>query len=241
MSFRDAGHLPSRGTWDPRRLPRQRRGVTPQLHGRYPDFDVLAEADHWDEVTRRVILERVDDVPPIRFFDERDARTLEAFCDRITAQDDEPRIRVLAYVDERLHEGTGVGYRYFDMPSDGDVWRTVARGLDDEAHALGRQSFALLTEHEQNELCHRFAKGLLYGGVWATLNVSRAFQIVVRDICDAYYAHPWAWNEIGFGGPAYPRGYAVFGNPELGEDEHWEAKEAVDVDPVKDVQAKGLD
>ena len=155
MSFRDAGHLPSRGTWDPRRLPRQRRGVTPQLHGRYPDFDVLAEADHWDEVTRRVILERVDDVPPIRFFDERDARTLEAFCDRITAQDDEPRIRVLAYVDERLHEGTGVGYRYFDMPSDGDVWRTVARGLDDGLIAEAAECLAVSTTRRTRSAASR--------------------------------------------------------------------------------------
>jgi hypothetical protein len=23
------------------------------------------------------------------------------------------------------------------------------------------------------------------------------------------YAHPYAWDEIGFGGPAYPRGYGA--------------------------------
>ena len=27
----------------------------------------------------------------------------------------------------------------------------------------------------------------------------------------AFYAHPWAWEEIGFGGPAYPRGYKNLG------------------------------
>jgi hypothetical protein len=32
------------------------------MHGRYPDFDVLAEADHWDEATRHVVLARLD--PP---------------------------------------------------------------------------------------------------------------------------------------------------------------------------------
>ena len=241
MSFRDADHLPSRGTWDPRRLPRQRRGVTPQLHGRYPDYDVLAEAGHWDDVTRRVVLDRVENVPPIRFFTDDEARTLTAFCDRITAQDAEPRIPVLAYVDEKLHENTGAGYQYFDMPSDQEIWRTVARGLDAEAQALGRASFAALTEHEQNEVCHRFANAQLYGGAWATFNVSRAFKVVVRDICEAFYAHPWSWNEIGFGGPAYPRGYAAFGNPQLGEEEHWEAKEAVDVDPVREAKQQGLD
>ena len=29
---------------------------------------------------------------------------------------------------------------------------------------------------------------------------------LVADIVKAYYAHPTSWNEIGFGGPASPRG-----------------------------------
>ena len=222
-------------------LPRQRRGVVPQGRGRYPDYDVLDEAEHWDHVTRRVVLDRVHNVPPIRFFDEAEARTIAAFCDQITAQDGDPKIAVVNYLDEKLYEDNGAGYQYFDLPSDQEVWRTVARGLDEEARKQGRDSYAFLTEHEQNELVHKFDKGELYGGVWATFNVSRAFKVCVRDICEQFYAHPWSWNEIGFGGPAYPRGYAAFGSPQLGEEEHWEAKEAVDVDAQKDVQAKGLD
>lgn len=239
--FHGADHLPSRGPWDPSRLPRQRKGKTPQMHGRYPDFDVLAETGHWDEVTRRLVLDRVHNVPPIRFFTEAEARTIGAFCDQLAAQDDEPKIPVLNYLDEKLYENNGAGYQYFDLPSDQEVWRTVARGLDDEARKQGRDSYAFLTEHEQNELVHKFDKAELYGGVWATLNVSRAFKVCVRDVCEQFYAHPWSWNEIGFGGPAYPRGYAAFGSPQLGEEEHWEAKEAVDVDAQKDVLAKGLD
>ena len=81
---------------DPHHLPPQRRGTTPQMVGRYPEYDVLSQADHWDEVTRRVVLDRVENVPPIRFFDDAEARTLAAFCDVVTAQDAEPRIPVLA-------------------------------------------------------------------------------------------------------------------------------------------------
>jgi hypothetical protein len=223
-------------------LPKQRKGTVPQGRGRYPDYDVLAEAGHWDDVTRRVVLQRVEQVPPIRFFDEREARTLGAFCDRITAQDAEPRIPVLAFVDEKLSENKGAGYQYFDLPSDQEIWRTVACGLDEEAGALGRDSFAVLTAHEQHEICHRFAKAELHGGAWGTLNVARAFKVVVRDICESFYSHPWSWNEIGFGGPAYPRGYAAFGSPGLGgEVEHWEAQEAVHVDPVPETKEQGLD
>jgi hypothetical protein len=45
---------------------------------------------------------------------------------------------------------------------------------------------------------------------------------VVQDCVEIYYGHPWAWDEIGFGGPAYPRGYMRL---ERGEPEPWEVEE----------------
>ena len=69
------------------RVPRQRNGTTPQLVGRYPDYDVLSQTGHWDDETRRVVLDRVENVPPIRFFTHAEAATLAAFCDVATAQE----------------------------------------------------------------------------------------------------------------------------------------------------------
>ena len=50
----------------------------------------------------------------------------------------------------------------------------------------------------------------------------------MRYACAAFYSHPWAWNEMGFGGPAYPVGYANLG---LGRREHWEVAERDALDP----------
>ncbi len=202
---------------------KQHTGVTPQTAGRYPGYDVLAEADHWDDVTRRVVLDRVENVPPIRFFTDDEAATLDAFCDIVTAQHGEPRIPVLNYIDEKLFEGKRDGWQYHDLADDDEVWRRVARGLDDEAKMF--DSFAAAPMEAQTGIVDRFAKAQLHGGVWDTLNTARAFSVVMRYVAQAFYSHPWAWNEIGFGGPAYPRGYAAFGSPELGEREHWEARE----------------
>jgi hypothetical protein len=44
----------------------------------------------------------------------------------------------------------------------------------------------------------------------------------VQDCIEAYYAHPWAWDEVGFGGPAYPRAYTRL---EDGRPEPWEKPE----------------
>jgi hypothetical protein len=205
---------------------RRRGGATPQHAGRYPDLDVLSQAHHWDEVTRRVVLDRVERVPQRRFFTAREAATLRPLCDLLTAQDSEPRIPVLAYIDEKLANGELDGFRYDDMPDDQETWRRVARGLDEEAEQHGAPTFAALSPDAQLGVCTRFSRGELSGGTWETLNVSRAFAVVMRHVCEAFYGHPWAWNEIGFPGPAYPRGYAAFGSPHLGdESERWEPKE----------------
>ena len=246
--FREPHHLPNRrlpeqAHADPYDLPRQRRGITPQMHGRYPDYDVLEQQDHWDEVTRKLILERVHEVPEIRFFDEVELETLTVFADLFLAQDSDPRIPVMAYVDGKLHKGELDGYQYFDMPDDRETWRRVARGLDEEARRRGAERFALLRTDDQLDVVHDFSTGRLHGGVWNTLNVSRAWSVVTRHLMQQFYAHPWAWNEIGFGGPAYPRGYSRFGSPHLqgAEREEWEGREAFERDPVEDTQERGLE
>jgi hypothetical protein len=226
---------------DPHHLPKQEKGVTPQMVGRYPTYDVLSQTSHWDEVTRGVVVDRVENVPPIEFFTEAQARTLDAFCDVVTAQDGEPRIAVLNYIDEKLQAGKRDGWRYFDMPDDDELWRLVARGLDEQAAHHPYDSFADAPLETQVGIVHRFSKGDLHGGVWEQVNLSRAFSVLMRYVAQAFYSHPWAWNEMGFGGPAYPRGYAAFGSPHLGEEESWEADESAHYDPVRDVRERGLD
>ncbi len=39
------------------------------------------------------------------------------------------------------------------------------------------------------------------------MRADRVWSLWTRYACTAFYAHPWAWNEMGFPGPAYPRGY----------------------------------
>jgi hypothetical protein len=243
QGYRGAGHLPQQRPdglpADPAGLPRQRRGVTPQMHGRYPDYDVLREVDHWDQRTRAVVLARLDDPPPLRFFDAPEARTLTAFCDMVTAQDSDPRIPLVPLIDAKLCAGELDGFRYAGMPDDRVTWRQVAAGLDEAAQAAySTPSYADLTNERRHAICERFAKGRLEGGVWERLDVSRAWSVVMRSTLAVFYSHPWAWNEIGFGGPAYPRGFARIG---IGQSEAWESSEAFDVDPVGDVAERGLE
>ncbi len=222
----------------PRGLPRHRRGSAPQGRSRYPDFDVREHARHWDAATRTVVLARVHDVPALRFFSAPQARALAAFCDVVTAQDSEPRIPVLAMVDAKLHAGRLDGFQHAGLPDDRDLWRLAAQGLDEVARGRGARDFAAAPAALQVEIVSDFHAGDLRGGVFDRLPAARVFGVLMRAVLSAFYSHPWAWNEIGFGGPAYPRGYARMG---IGAREAWEGEEQFETDPVDDVARRGVD
>jgi hypothetical protein len=207
-------------------LPRHRNGSVPGGRSRFPDYNVLDEVRHWDDKTREVVLQRVESVPPFQFFTADEQRVLQPFVDVVMAQDDEPRIPVLNFIDEKLAKGARDGYRYFVLPDDDELWRLVARGL-------AAAGFDELTPEAQMQFVDDFSQAKLHAEPWSQVNVAFAWEIVHRDILAAFYSHPWAWNEIGFGGPAYPRGYSRFGSPHLPESERepWEGREATSWDP----------
>jgi hypothetical protein len=181
-----------------------------------------------------VVLARLEPYGPLRFFGADEEPTLRALCDVCLAQDREPRVPVAESVDEKLAAGRLDGYQYADLPDDRDTWRLVLRGLDEVAHERHGTPFADCDPSCQQQLVGEFARGELRGGVWDRLNVARAWSVCMRAMLSGFYAHPWAWNEIGFGGPAYPRGFMRLGP--VGTREPFERPGATAEDPVRVVE-----
>lgn len=199
---------------------------TPQP-GFYPGCSTLSQQDFWDEATRNVVLARVEPPPSIRFFSEDEARLMRAVCGRLIPQDDRDdahKIPVVNYIDERLHAGRIDGYRYEDMPPDGDAYRIGLEGIEAIAHKMYGHCFVGLGPREQDEVLKTLHDGQPPAGedAWQRVPVNRFWLLMMQDVVDAYYAHPYAWDEIGFGGPAYPRGYMRL---EGGQPEPWEVHE----------------
>ena len=97
--------------------------ITPGGDGRFGDFDVLSQAGHWDRVTARTVLDRLDVAPDLSFFTRQEEPTLRALLDLLLGQHDEPRIPAAELIDARLRAGHTDGWRYSDMPEDGDAFR----------------------------------------------------------------------------------------------------------------------
>ena len=67
---------------------------------------------------------------------------------------------------------------------------------------------------------------------WHGLPAAHVWSLWTRYACTAFYAHPFAWAEIGFPGPAYPRGYK---NTGVGKLEPFEVGDAhPSEDPVRE-------
>ena len=150
-----------------------------------------------------------------------------AVVDRILPQDDRTdkrRIPILPSIDERLFENRLEGYRFEDMPPDQEAYRIAARAFEQMAQALHGRAFHELERREQEEILKSVhqAKPRAAQELWAQMNIERFWPLLVSDVIAVYYAHPWAWDEVGFGGPAYPRGYMRL---EEGEPEPWEVEE----------------
>ncbi|MGH9477268.1 MAG: gluconate 2-dehydrogenase subunit 3 family protein [Terriglobales bacterium] len=195
--------------------------------GYYPGYSTLAQQAFWDAATRRVVLRRIEPPPPLRFFGPSEASRMQAVCDRILPQDDRPldyRIPIVPYIDQRLAEGIGAGYRYADMPPDGDAHRLGLRAVDEIALHLFTREFLRLANRERDQvlLTLHDAQPPAALAIFRQMSVQHYWSLLVTDVVQVYYAHPWAWDEIGFGGPAYPRGYMRL---ERGEAEPWERPE----------------
>lgn len=194
---------------------------------RYPGYDVLGKRDtpSWNEASRRVIDARLAVADEPRFFDAEQWRTLRAICDRMVPQPaNREAVPVAALVDRKMANNELDGFRPATMPRMQEAWRRGLAALDAASRARHGDRFHALAPATQDALIQAVQDGELDGPEWGGMPAATFFSSrLAHDILFAYYAHPTAWNEIGFGGPASPRGYVRMG---FNGRDPWEAAEA---------------
>jgi hypothetical protein len=197
--------------------------------GRFPGFDSAAQSPYWDPVTAGLVLARLDTPRSLHFFTTGEAATATALCDQLTGQvGDGPRIPIVAMVDSRLARAETDGWRYADMPEDAEAWRDTLGYLDEDAAGRFGRGFAECGADEQRAVI----QGVQDAKDWHGLVAAHVWSLWTRYACTAFYSHPSAWDEIGFPGPAYPRGYK---NTGVDAREPFEVRDVrPDRDPVRD-------
>jgi hypothetical protein len=201
--------------------------MSERFHQRYPNYNVLDKWDSpsWNDQTRAVVKKRLTDIPPRRFFTKTEWHVLQSVCDRLIPQPDRPRspVPIVPFIDAKLHENRGNGYRYEGMPPQREAWRRGIKAIDDEARARYSGGFRELPAALQDAVLRAIQHGDVASPMWRELPPQQFFKsVLLHEVVSVYYAHPAAWSEIGFGGPASPRGYVRLAADRR---DSWEAEE----------------
>lgn len=196
---------------------------------RYPGYDVLQKRNSpsWNDQARAVIDQRMA-IDPVHhaFFTDAEWPTLRAICDRIVPQppDRAQPAPLAAMVDEKLHNNSGDGYRDARLPPMREAWRRALAAIDAEAMSRYGRRFHELGALLQDDLLKAIQNGEVDEKAWGDMPAKIFFEKrLLHDIVSSYYAHPVSWSEIGFGGPASPRGYVRM---YFDRRDPWEAAEA---------------
>lgn len=200
------------------------------MTGRYPGYNVLNKRNSvsWNDKTRAVLDARMALDPEFhRFCDEAEWKTLRSLCEQIIPQpaDRSVKVPIAAMIDQKLYSGTDDGYRDARLPEQDKAWRLALAAIDAEAKAACEKPFYDLSQDQQHWLLSKIQRGQASSEAWQDMPAAIFFKKrLLHDIATAYYAHPASWNEIGFGGPASPRGYVRMN---FDRRDPWEAAEAL--------------
>ena len=178
----------------------------------YPTGTVraLLDTDQVTDATRQVLQARLYPPPyTLTFFTTDECALLRAIGDRLIPQDRPERIDIVRGIDERLTLGKTDGWRYDDMPADGDAYKRGLTGVNETAQALYQQPFGQLSGEQQDAVLKRIQTGEAPGATWHTLPADRFFEELLTEAVENYYSHPLAQEVIGYVGmgdvPAWPR------------------------------------
>lgn len=193
------------------------------------DYLRLIESDRVSPQTRSVLLDRgqpdsAEYEPMVLRVEE--LAVLRAVAGRVVPQQDgstaEPQlIDLAARVDRQLAAGNGNGWRYDLLPPDAEAYSAGIQALDAEAKRTHQSAFCGLTEHEQDALLDKAAKGNFGAGFLHDIKsalgtdenplerqrlsgekMQRWFEEVRGDLVRAYVAHPATLARMGYSGIA---------------------------------------
>lgn len=189
---------------------------------RYPNYDVLSQQEEWDGHTRSIVKSRTEAGEPYRFLTLTEAEMLRAICS-IMAGDGRANIIqfVLRHIDQSLSGAAGESQRKASVPKAQELLREGLKQLDQLCLTRSLKPFIELPEQEQFPIVSDLSEGKLpFPPEWNS-HQKALFNRILSWTVESYYSHPTVWSEIGYGGPAYPRGYV---RTNIGQLDPWEAK-----------------
>lgn len=190
---------------------------------RYPGYDVIKENEHWDDHTREIVLKRLGPFKKHKFLSNHEADLISAIAKHVLYDERKELLDyVLHHLDNKLSSPVGEDQRKVGTPEQKVLIRDGLKAIDKLAKKLHGAPFLEIDSQQQLSILTDLHTGKApQMADWQTIPQKELFKKLATEITSAYYSHPTVWSEIGYGGPAYPRGYVRL---ERGLTDSWEAK-----------------
>ena len=189
----------------------------------YPDYDVMSLKEEWDSNTREIVLKRLGPFPEKKLLSAHEQEMLKIISMHIIYDNHNDVIDwILHFIDKKLNNNIGESQRKPKVPPEKTLVKEGLKAIDEVAKQKYNNDFLNITIKQQFEILSALQLGKeVQIPEWSKIPQKALFKKLAELIITAYYSHPIIWSEIGFGGPAYPRGYVRI---EFGLADPWEAK-----------------
>jgi len=190
----------------------------------YPRYDVMEHEHHWDDHTREIVHHRMETPPQYAKLTGEEVARLHALAALFI---DDTRPELLAWIvkhfDAKLTSDIGESQRQPHVPPQKQLIKEGLAALEHLARSEKGASFIELAPEQQTTLLVALEANAvtLTTPEGQQLPAKAFFNKLCKETIAAYYSHPQVWSEIGYGGPAYPRGYVRL---EVGLTDPWEAR-----------------
>lgn len=110
--------------------------------GLYPDYDVMAHADQWDDLTRKIVIQRLN--PPVAFtaLNNWEQKMIAKVSEHLAYDDRNEIIAwIVSYFDSQLAEEIGESERKPNTPPQRQLICDGLKAIDHWARMIGGQGF----------------------------------------------------------------------------------------------------
>ncbi|NOU88224.1 gluconate 2-dehydrogenase subunit 3 family protein [Paenibacillus sp. LMG 31460] len=189
----------------------------------YPSYDVMNELDEWDDHTQMIVTSRLKPIKSLHFLTGSEAEMVRRISS-LLVNDQTPEVLdfIISHIDQTLHQSSGEGQRKAGVPEASELIRSGLQAIEQGVQLLYGSSFIALDIDRQKLYLEKISECNAEPlEVWNSIQQEPLFIKLLRLTVESYCSYPMVWSEIGYAGPAYPRGYV---RTQLGQLDPWEAQ-----------------
>jgi len=188
----------------------------------YPSFNVMKEKDAWDDHTQSIVIARLTSALDYLFLTQQEAELLSVLCSILVDDSTADVLQyVISHIDQTLFSSIGESQRKAGVPPEKELIRQGLLNLDHSAKNAFALTFVELDRVMQKQLLQNISEAKEPLSIWTGITQQAFFQKLLKLTIESYCSHPKIWSNIGYAGPAYPRGYI---RTDIGQLDPWEAR-----------------